>query len=100
MIFSSNVLKRLFFQKKLHWNMIFLVLSGKMVFFPKKTYFFFGREIEDDLFQEILGNMIFSVNTYRCYKDDAVTLCICDFLFQENVNSSYRAGFISLLAVV
>ena len=93
--------KKMVFSKKLYWNMIFLVLSGKMVFFPKKTwYFFFGREIEDDLFQEILGNMIFSVNTYRCYKDDAVTLCICDFLFQENVNSSYRAGFISLLAVV
>ena len=70
------------------------------IFSQKTRYFFFGWKIEDDLFQEIHGNMIFSVNTYRCYKDDAVTLCICDFRFQENVNSSYRTGFISLLAVV
>ena len=28
--------KKMVFSKKLYWNMIFLVLSGKMVFFPKK----------------------------------------------------------------
>ena len=36
MIFSSNVLKRWYFQKGLRWDMIFLVLSGKMVLFPQK----------------------------------------------------------------
>ena len=37
MIFSINAPKIWSFQQqKLHWNMIFLVLSGKMVFFSGK----------------------------------------------------------------
>ena len=36
MIFSSSVLKRWSFQKGLRWDMIFLVLSGKIVFFSQK----------------------------------------------------------------
>ena len=39
MIFSSNVLKRWSFQKGPRWDMIFLVLSGKMVFFPENIFF-------------------------------------------------------------
>ena len=40
MIFSSNVLKRWSFQKRLlRWAMIFIVLSGKMVFFPENMIF-------------------------------------------------------------
>ena len=39
MIFSSNVLKRLSFQKAL-WEIIFPVLPGKMVFFPEHIIFF------------------------------------------------------------
>ena len=40
MIFSSNVLKRWSFQKRLlRWGMIFIVLSGKMVFFPENMIF-------------------------------------------------------------
>ena len=35
-IFPSNAPKGSSFQKKLHWNMIFLVLSGKMIFFSRK----------------------------------------------------------------
>ena len=35
-IFSSNVLKGWSFQKGLRWDMIFFVLSGKMVFFSRK----------------------------------------------------------------
>ena len=35
-IFSSNTLKRWSFQKELRWDMIFLVLSGKMVFSSQK----------------------------------------------------------------
>ena len=65
MIFSSNALKRWSFQKGLRWDMIFLVLSGKMVLFsPKTRYFFLGRKVKVDLFQEIYGNMKFSVYTY------------------------------------
>ena len=36
-IFSSNVLKGWSFQKGLRWDMIFLALSGKMVFFFPQT---------------------------------------------------------------
>ena len=30
-------------------------------FFSRKQYFFFGQEASDDVYQEIHGNMIFSV---------------------------------------
>ena len=40
-IFSSNFLKRWSFQKGWHWDMILLVLSEKMVFFPENIIFFF-----------------------------------------------------------
>ena len=69
MIFSSNAPKRWSFQKKLRWNMVFLVLSGKMIFlFPENIILFFRRKMKDDLSQGIHGNMIFSVYMYKCYK--------------------------------
>ena len=40
MIFSSNLLERWSFQKGPLRHMIFLVLSGKMVFFPEHIIFF------------------------------------------------------------
>ena len=39
MIFSSNVLKRWSFQKGPRWDMICLVLSEEMVFFPENKFF-------------------------------------------------------------
>ena len=60
--------------KKSCWNMIFLVLSGKIVFFRKIWYFFFGRKMKDDLSQEKHGNMIFSVYMHKCYKYDITPL--------------------------
>ena len=39
MIFSSNFLKRWSFQKGPRWDMIFLVLSGKIGFFPENSIF-------------------------------------------------------------
>ena len=57
-------------KKKSCLNMIFHVLSGKMIFFFRKIYFFFGRKMKDDLFEEIHGNMVFSVYMYKCYKYD------------------------------
>ena len=42
--------------------MIFLVLSGKMIFlFPENMILFFRHERKDDLSQKIPGNMIFSL---------------------------------------
>ena len=121
-IFSfSKCFEKMVFPEKSHWNMIFLVLSGRMTslfpenilflrwktnddlsqkntwkyiffkcsekmffskkiapdydlfcniwkggisFFPKVRYFFFRRKMEDDLSENIHGNMLFSV--YIC----------------------------------
>ena len=48
-----NVLKRWFLQKKSHWNMIFVVLSGKMIFLlPENMILLFRRKMKDDLSQK------------------------------------------------
>ena len=47
MTFSSNFLKRWCFQKRTHRDMVFLVLSGKMVFFSQKhDTFSLGRKLD------------------------------------------------------
>ena len=49
--FSRSFEKRVF-PKKLHWTMIFLVLSGKMIFlFPENMILFFRQKRKDDLSQ-------------------------------------------------
>ena len=60
--------EKIVFPKKWYWNMIFLVLSGKMVLFYPKIYFFFWRKMKNDLPQEIHESIIFSVYMYKCYK--------------------------------
>ena len=48
-----DVLKRWSFQKKLPWNMIFLLLSGKMIFlFPENMILYLRRKMKDDLSQK------------------------------------------------
>ena len=74
MIFSSNLLKRWSFQKGPRRHMIFLVLSGKMVFFPENMIFFLEQKVRDNLSQKIYGN-IFSVCTHGCYKHGATPFC-------------------------
>ena len=46
MIFSSRVPKRWSFQKGLRWDMILLVLSGKMIFFTENMIFFPWKKSE------------------------------------------------------
>ena len=58
MIFFSDLLKTWPFQKGPRWRMIFLVLSGKLVFFPENMIFFPWAESERGLSQEIHGNMM------------------------------------------
>ena len=50
-IFSfSGRPEKVVFPTKLRWNMIFLVLSGKMVFlFPENMILHVGRKMKDDL---------------------------------------------------
>ena len=53
MIFPPNVLERWLFQKKTHWNMVHLVLSGKMVFLsPENMILFFRCKMKDHLSQK------------------------------------------------
>ena len=50
---SSGRPEKMVFPKKLWWNMIFLVLSGKMIFlFPENMILFFRRKMKDDIFQK------------------------------------------------
>ena len=61
--------EKIILSKRPHWNVTFLVLSGKMIFiFSGTRYFLFERKKEDDLSQEIHGGTIFSVYTCKRYK--------------------------------
>ena len=52
--------------KKSRWDIIFLVLSAKMIFlFPENIIFFFRRKMEDDLSQKIYVRMIFRSNVLK-----------------------------------
>ena len=66
-IFSfSRRPEKVVFPKNLYWNMIFLVLSGKMIFlFPENMILHLRRKMKDDLSQKIHGNMIFSSNVLK-----------------------------------
>ena len=72
MICPSNVPKRWYFQKGLRWGMIFLVLSGKMVFFPKNMVFFPWEKSEGRSFSrntwkyEIFCGHVRVLQTWRC----------------------------------
>ena len=76
--FSSNILKRWSFQSKgiaLGYDLSCIIWKDG-IFFPKTWYFFPGRKMRGDPSQEIHGNMIFSVYTYRRYKRDATLPCL------------------------
>ena len=45
------------------------------IFFLNTRYYFLRQETRDGLSQEIQGNMIFSVDTYGCYKRVFTPLC-------------------------
>ena len=61
-IFSfSGRPEKMVFPKKLRWNMIFLVLLGKMIFiFPENMILHVRWKMKDDLSFKIHGNIIFS----------------------------------------
>ena len=71
--------EKIVFPKKLHWNMDFFVLSGKIVFlFPENMILFFGRKMKDGLSQKIHGNMIFSVHSVNMvflFRANMISLC-------------------------
>ena len=48
--FFPKYSKKMVFPKRFHWNMIFLVSSGKMIFlFPENMILYFRRKINNDL---------------------------------------------------
>ena len=48
-----NVLKKWSFQKKSHWNMLFLISSGKIIFlFPENMILLFRQKVKDNLSQK------------------------------------------------
>ena len=50
------------FAKKLHWNMIFSVLLGKIkILFPKEMVFLFAQKMKDDLPNKVHESMTFCV---------------------------------------
>ena len=58
--------EKMFFSKKLLWNMIFLVLSGKMIFLsPENMISPLRQKMKDDLSQKNTQNMIFSSNVLK-----------------------------------
>ena len=54
-IFSfSKCFEKVVFPKKPHWNLIFIILSGKMIFlFPENLILFFRCQQKDNLSQKI-----------------------------------------------
>ena len=49
----SKCYEKMVFPKKLHWNMIFLILLGKISFFPQNMILLFRWKKKDDLSQKI-----------------------------------------------
>ena len=59
----SKSSEKMVLTKKSHWNMIFLVSSGKMMFlFPENMMLFFRWKMRDDFSQKINKNIIYSLN--------------------------------------
>ena len=81
-IFFSKCSENMIFPKKLRWNMIFLVLSGKLVFlFPENIILFFRRKMKDDLSQKIHGNTIFFSNGSKTWSFQKTHGGIWSFLY-------------------
>ena len=68
-IFSfSRRPEKVVFPKKSHWNIIFLVLSGNIMFlFPENMVLHFRRKMKDDLSPKIHGILIFSSNFLKIW---------------------------------
>ena len=64
--FFSKCSEKMVFPIKLHWNMIQVVLSGKMILlFPENMILFFRRKKKDDLSQKKIHGNMFSSNVLK-----------------------------------
>ena len=82
-IFSfSRRPEKMVFPKKSCWNMIFLVLSGKIMFpFPKNVIFHLRRKMKDDLPQKKYTEIWYFLQTF--WKDE---------LFKKGRDRSFKKG--------
>ena len=88
MIFPSNVLKRWSFQKGLRWGMIFLALSGKMVFFSRKhDIFSLGGKWE---WEAIFFKKYMEIWNFLCTRTGVTNVSPCPSV-KKNQRSSYPA---------
>ena len=90
----SRLPEKMVFPKKLHWNMIFLVLLGKMIFlFPENMILHLRRKMKDDLSQKntrkynifftLSENMVFPKRTAPAH-DLSCIIWKDVFFFPEN----------------
>ena len=73
------------FPKKLHWNMIFPVLTGKIFLFLENMILFFRRKMKNDLFhkRKKKENMIFSANVLKKWSSQNNCTGIWSFLCHQ-----------------
>ena len=88
-IFSfSRHPEKMVFSKKLRWNMIFLVLSGKMIFLsPENMISPLRQKMKDDLSQKNTRNMIFSSNVLKRWS------------FKRSFQTSWKDGLFKKIAL-
>ena len=72
------------FPKKLHCHIIFLVLSGKMVFlYPENIFLFYRQKMKYDLSHKIYENMIFSANVLKWWSFEKNCTGIWSLLYYQ-----------------
>ena len=73
--------EKIVFSKNLRWNMIFLVLSGKMVFFPRKHIFFWTENERRPFSRNTQKHDIFCRTFFR-YKNvlERIPVFFCTFV--------------------
>ena len=73
------------FPKKLHWNMIFPALTGKIFLFLENMILFFRRKMKDDLFhkRKKKEKMIFSANVLKKWSSQNNCTGIWSFLCHQ-----------------
>ena len=91
--YFANVLKRWSFQIKLRWNMIFLALSGKVIFlFPENMIWSsLDGKWKMIFLKKIHGNMIFSASVLKRSSFQKTRTGIWSFLnYQERLYFNFR----------
>ena len=83
-VFSfSKCSEKMVFSKKVHWNMIFLVSSGKIIFLFNENMILLFRQKMWSFSKKIHGNMIFSSNVLKRWSFQKNRTGIWSFLYHQ-----------------